>query len=127
MPKQTPKEEKPKVIKQPVITNTQSITEPPEGTCSKEDFDHLKSKGFIVDVATHSCVNFFKRSEEHANTNINIRWENNKWNCTVFRAWDTKQNNYDASFSPRYNTLQELIENTSKDFTARAELLKSVK
>ena len=126
MAKQTEKEEKPKAIKQPVITDTPLVNEPPEGTCSKEDFDHLRSKGFIPDMVTHNYVNFFKRTTE-ANTCVNIRWEDNKWKCAVFRAWDTRNHDYDASFSPAYNTLDELLEKVSDDFEARAKIVQSLK
>ncbi len=115
------------VFKQPVITEVPTIETPPEGTCSQEDFDHLRSKGFIVTIASHSAVNFYKHSNEHRNTCLNIRYENGKWSAAVFRSWDTKNNDYDASFSPKYKTLKELLDKTKEDFTARAQLLESVK
>lgn len=115
------------VIKQPIMTDIAAVTSPPEGTCSQEDFDHLRKKGFIVDAATHSYINFFKRDTAHANTCLNIRWENNKWSCTLFRSFDTKKRDYDATFSPSYDSLSDLLNKTKDDLSARAELLESVK
>lgn len=115
-----------KAIKQPAITNVLAFNKPPEGTCTQEEFDYLRSKGFTVDAATQNYVNFFKRSTEYANTCINIRWEGGKWRSTVFRSWDTRNRDYDATFTPTYNSLQELISKTRSDFEARASLMKSI-
>ena len=114
------------IIKQPTITNVLAFNKPPEGTCTQEDFDYLRSKGFIVDAATQSYVNFFKKSTEYADTCINIRWEDSKWKCTVFRRWDTRNHDYDATFTPAYNSLQELLSKTRSDFETRASLMKSI-
>ena len=123
--KTSDKETKPAAIKQPLVTNFAQPTDA-DGLCDQKDFDYLRSKGFEAQVAK-SCVTFSMRSKQHADTVINIRCENNKWSCAVVRSWDTKANNYDASFSAKYNTLDELLEKTQKDFSARAVLLDTIK
>ena len=115
-----------KAIKQPAITNVLAFNKPPEGTCTQEEFDYLRSKVFTVDAATQNYVNFFKRSTEYANTCLNIRWEGGKWKCTVFRSWDTRNRDYDATFTPAYDSLKELVSKTRSDFEARASLMKSI-
>lgn len=114
-------------IKQPAITDVYNPTSPPEGTCSQEEFNHLVGKGFVVANASHNGISFTKRCPQFNNTVVNIRFENGKWAGAIFRSWDTKNNDYDATFTPRYNNLQELIDKTSNDLNARATLLETLK
>ena len=114
------------IIKQPVVTDTTAITAPPEGTCSQEDFDHLRNKGFVVSNASHNGISFTKRCPQFNNSVMNIRFENGSWTGAVFRSWDTKNKDYDATFTPKYQSLQDLLTKTREDLVARAELMKSL-
>ena len=125
MKKSNTTETKSTVIKQPITTRGVEIEAPPENTCTQEEFDHLKDKGFDITNASQSHLSFSKRCEH--NTVVNVRWESGKWCCAVFRSWDTKNKDYDASFSPQYKTLDELLDNVSKDFSARAKIVQSLK
>lgn len=120
------KEEKKKVYKQPTLAY-EAMKEPPEGTCSKEDFNHLCNKGFVVCNASHSGISFTKRGTEYNNSVINIRFENGKWQCAVFRSWDTKNNDYDATFSSKFTSLDEMFDKLQSDFSARSQFIDAIK
>ena len=119
------KEEKPKVIKQPILTSAIE-TNDANGLCDQKDFDYLKSKGFEIQM-NKGAITFSSKSRQFADTVLNIRCEDGKWSCTAVRNWDTKNKDYDASFSAKYNSLDELLSKTEEDFKARANLLEALK
>ena len=120
-------EPKKKVIRFAPLVTAPSPVDPTTLACSQEDYTLLVNLGFSVSHGSLSLVTFNKRCklDDNNTVQINIRFEKDTWTCAIVLNWNKNENIYDAYFSAKHKSLQDLMKRVSLSFRTVHELFQS--
>ena len=111
-------EQKQRVIKFAPLTTAPEPVDPASIACKVEDYNALVKLGFYVLHQSQSLVTFTKNFtlKNGRTCNTNLRYEKDKWQCTIMLQFDKKEQIYEIFYSAKYGELKDLLERVMLTF-----------